>query len=316
MAAIDSLSPLIGVTLIGDGLEFNTWGDTLNANATIVENAVAGIGIIAVTGNMTLTVAQASYAVLAFTGALTANTVITLPPVSRQFIASNQTTGPFTLSLQAGANVPVVIPPATIQAHHYYTDGQNIIDTSPISAALAAYLPPGFMGPWCSLVAPSGWLLCDGTAYLIATYPALAAALGTSGTDGVSWNQTATPPVGSFHVPDLRGVGFRGLDSGKGLDIGRVFASYQADMFASHTHIQNAHGHGTTEVGHVHSYGSILTTNAFGAGSSTAANASTPSSTGAAVTGLTVNNATAVNQNTGLAETVGKNIAGPWIIRT
>lgn len=316
MASVDSLSSLIGITEIGDGLEFNTWGITTNNNWVIVENAIAGVSIIPVSGNATLTIKQASAAVLAFTGALTGNTVLTLPSVSRQFIASNQTTGGFTLSLQAGASVPVVIPPATNQAHHYYTDGQNIFDTSDNTAAIAAYFPPGIIAPFCGVVAPSGWLLCNGAAYLIATYPALAAAMGTNGTDGVSWNQTATPPAGSFHVPDLRGVGMRGLDSGKGLDVGRAFASYQADMFASHTHIQNAHMHGTTEVGHTHTYNNPAGASAFAAGGSFALNTTSVGATGPTSTGLTINNATAVNQSTGGAETVGKNIAAPFIIRT
>jgi len=321
MAVIDSVSPLLGLTLMGDGLDYNTWGDTTNANLNTIEAAIAGVSIIPISGAaQTLTIAQASAAVLAFTGTLLSNSLVTLPPVSRQFIVSNQTTGPFSLSLQAGAGVPLIIPPSTSQTHVYWTDGQFIFDASAsgaaITAALAAYLPPGVIMPFCGVVAPSGWLLCNGTAYLISTYPALAAALGTSGTDGASWNQTAAPPTGSFHVPDLRGVGLRGLDSGKGLDVGRAFASYQADMFASHTHIQNAHAHGTTESGHTHSYGSIVTSNSFAAGGATAVNSSTPGSTGAAATGLTINNATAVNQSTGSAETVGKNIAAPFIIRT
>jgi microcystin-dependent protein len=321
MAVVDSISPLLGMTLMGDGLDFNTWGDTANANFTTIENAIAGVSVIPIIGpTQTLTIAQASAAILAFTGALTSNSLVTLPPVSRKFIVSNQTTGPFTLSLQAGANVPVVIPAASNQTNIYWTDGQNIFNASTsvaaVTAAIAAYLPPGVMLPFSGQVAPSGWLFTNGAAYLISTYPALAAVLGTTGTDGVSWNQTAPPPTGSFHVPDIRGVGIRGWDNGKGLDPGRAFASYQPDMFASHTHVQNPHAHGTTEAGHSHSYGSIVTSNSFGAGGSTAVNSSTPASTGATATGLSINNATAVNQNTGSTETVGKNIAAPFIIRT
>src|SRR5271156_4431306 len=320
MAVVDSISPLLGLTLIGDGLEFNTWGDTLNNNDTIIETAIAGISIIPIIGpTQTLTINQASAAVLAFTGTLLSNSLVTLPSVSRQFIVSNQTTGGFTLSLQAGASVPVIIPAATSQTNNYWTDGQNIFNASTsaaaVTAAIAAYVPPGVFMPFCGLVAPTGWLLCDGTAYLITTYPALAAALGTTGTDGVSWNQTATPPTGSFHVPDFRGVGLRGLDSGKGLDPSRVFASYQADMFASHTHLQNAHNH--TDAGHVHLYNTPSGANSFAGGSNFALNNAVgggPTSTGTG--NAVINNATAVNQSTGSTETVGKNLAAPFIIRT
>lgn len=177
---------------------------------------------------------------------------------------------------------------------------------------LASYLPPGVMLPFCGVVAPSGWLLCDGTAYLITTYPALAAAMGTNGTDGVSWNQTAAPPAGSFHVPDLRGVGIRGLDSGKGLDPSRVFASYQADMFASHTHLQNAHSH--SDSGHSHSYQVSTGGSIAGAGSFFVETSNTGATTGTGFAAIAA--AVAVNQNTGGTETVGKNLAAPFIIRT
>lgn len=177
---------------------------------------------------------------------------------------------------------------------------------------ISSYLPPGVMMPFCGVVAPTGWLLCDGTAYLIATYPALAAAMGTNGTDGVSWNQIVAPPAGSFHVPDLRGVGIRGLDSGKGLDPSRVFASYQADMFASHTHVQNAHNH--FDPGHSHGYSGATGTNSYQGGSSFAFNGASGASTGPSGAGLGA--AIATNQTTGSVETVGKNLAAPFIIRT
>lgn len=37
-------------------------------------------------------------------------------------------------------------------------------------------------------------------------------------------------------TPDLRGEFIRGLDSGRGVDTGRVLASAQVDMLKSHTH--------------------------------------------------------------------------------
>ena len=40
------------------------------------------------------------------------------------------------------------------------------------------FVPTGFMGIWPSTVIPAGWLVCDGSTFSAATYPALAAFLG------------------------------------------------------------------------------------------------------------------------------------------
>ena len=57
--------------------------------------------------------------------------------------------------------------------------------------------PTGVMAPYAGATAPTGWLLCDGTAVSRTTYAALFAI--TSTTYGVG-NGTTT-----FNVPDLRG---------------------------------------------------------------------------------------------------------------
>jgi phage-related tail fiber protein len=44
------------------------------------------------------------------------------------------------------------------------------------------------------------------------------------------------PANGTSGTPDLRGEFIRGLDSGRGVDTGRVLASWQIDIFKSHTH--------------------------------------------------------------------------------
>jgi hypothetical protein len=75
-------------------------------------------------------------------------------------------------------------------------------------------------------VAPAGYLVCDGSAYLATTYSKLFQAIGyTYGGSG-----------GTFLVPDLRGQFIRGSDLGRGVDAGRVFGSSQSDSFGSHSH--------------------------------------------------------------------------------
>ncbi|HFX6333876.1 phage tail protein [Acinetobacter nosocomialis] len=80
---------------------------------------------------------------------------------------------------------------------------------------------------------PANRLVCDGTLYNIADYPKLFAKLGSV----YGGNGTTT-----FAVPDYRGVVLRGLDSGRGLDVGRTLGSYQADTLKSHDHDRNTDG--------------------------------------------------------------------------
>jgi hypothetical protein len=44
------------------------------------------------------------------------------------------------------------------------------------------------------------------------------------------------PSNGTSGTPDLRGEFIRGLDSGRGVDTGRVLGTAQIDLFKSHTH--------------------------------------------------------------------------------
>lgn len=99
----------------------------------------------------------------------------------------------------------------------------------------------GFINMYGGTVAPSGWLLCDGTSYLRTAFPNLFAAIGTAygAADGTH-----------FNVPDFRGIMPRGVDNGAGNDpdtLSRVAAnaggntgdnvgSYQPDAYQTHQH--------------------------------------------------------------------------------
>lgn len=58
-------------------------------------------------------------------------------------------------------------------------------------------IPSGVLAPYVAAAAPSGWLLCDGTAVSRTTYSALFAIIGT----GYGAGDGST----TFNVPDLRG---------------------------------------------------------------------------------------------------------------
>lgn len=83
--------------------------------------------------------------------------------------------------------------------------------TPPVSVTA---VPTGAYIPFGGTSAPSGWLLCDGSAVSRTTYAALFAVIGTAyGTgDGAT----------TFNVPDLRGRPAYGRDNMGGIDAGRI----------------------------------------------------------------------------------------------
>lgn len=103
-------------------------------------------------------------------------------------------------------------------------------------------MPTGAIVAFAGLIAPSGWLLCDGTQISRTKYKDLFAVIGTS--HGYGNNRT------TFHLPDFRGRFIRGADMGAGNDpdaatrtaantggnTGDAVGSYQADQFQGHAH--------------------------------------------------------------------------------
>tara|TARA_B100002019_G_scaffold292784_1_gene317095 strand:- start:104 stop:2125 length:2022 start_codon:yes stop_codon:yes gene_type:complete len=74
--------------------------------------------------------------------------------------------------------------------------------------------PPGVVVPYAGAATPTGWLLCDGSEYVIAEYQQLFDAIGYTFKD--------TPETGKFAVPDLRGRFPLGLDNMNGVSANRV----------------------------------------------------------------------------------------------
>lgn len=151
-----------------------------------------------------------------------------------------------------------------------------------------------FTGTTC----PSGTVLADGSVYNRTTDVDLFNAVGCS---------HGCPTGTTFNVIDLRGRFARYVDQATGRDpdagsrtaqqaggaTGDNVGSLQADMFASHTHIQDAHSH---EYKSPDGNDSATGTQWF--------NGRGPSSGGSIQTGSTV----ATNQNTGGNETRPKNV--------
>ncbi|WP_414159892.1 tail fiber protein [Pseudomonas sp. BNK-45] len=83
-------------------------------------------------------------------------------------------------------------------------------------------LPVGAMVPFPKGAVPAGFLEVDGSVQSAATYPDLAAYLGTTFNKG-------DEGAGNFRLPESRGEFLRGWDHGRGVDAGRALGSYQLD---------------------------------------------------------------------------------------
>jgi microcystin-dependent protein len=105
-------------------------------------------------------------------------------------------------------------------------------------------VPAGAVEMFARSTPPVGWLKANGATVNRVTYAALFAAIG--GTFGAGDGST------TFQLPDLRGVFLRGLDDGKGIDVGRTLGTAQEDGIASHTHSVAAINTGYVSADHTH----------------------------------------------------------------
>jgi len=183
----------------------------------------------------------------------------------------------------------------------------------------------------CGGQAQAGFLACDGSVYLIADYPNLAAYLGTK------WNTSAGP--GQFNVPDLRGRMPIGADATYTLGStgGAASVNLTTAQLPAHSHGVNdpQHTHAVTDPTHTHTvtdpthvHGSVVAasnaTAGAAAGGVTAGNtsaASTGISLVAASTGVTNQPASTgiTTQNTGSGNpvsTLSPYAAVTWQIKT
>ena len=123
------------------------------------------------------------------------------------------------------------------------------------------YAPPGMLVPYAGSTAPSGWLLCYGQTELIASYPNLHAAIGTT----YGGNGTTT-----FGIPDLRGRVALAIDNMGGTDANRVSMTnalgtaggeethqITANELPTHTHANTLNNAGVATSNHTHTEGTL-----------------------------------------------------------
>jgi microcystin-dependent protein len=157
-----------------------------------------------------------------------------------------------------------------VGTYNSFSDGETLTASklnanfTSIKAALSSFktaldATTGTISAYGGNTAPTGWLLCDGTAVSQTMYADLFAVIGCNfGCSG-----------GNFNLPDLRGRFLRGRDGGalRDPDSGTRTAmntggntadnvgSVQVDAFKSHTHsIAKANGNTCTGCGNIYTY--------------------------------------------------------------
>jgi len=106
---------------------------------------------------------------------------------------------------------------------------QGNIDVAALAnevAQLKSSVPVGAVLSFPTGVVPAGYLELDGSVQSIATYPDLAAYLGTTYNKG-------DEGAGNFRLPESRGEFLRGWDHGRGVDAGRAMGSWQKGSLQS-----------------------------------------------------------------------------------
>jgi microcystin-dependent protein len=115
-----------------------------------------------------------------------------------------------------------------------------------VSTGTDAGLPAGSVQAYAGAAAPTGWLLCDGSAVSRSTYARLFVAIGT--TWGVGDGST------TFNLPDLRGRVPVGAGAGAGLTARTLAETSGTETHTgvtAHTHAGPSHTH--TGPSHTHS---------------------------------------------------------------
>ena len=104
-----------------------TWDQPLNNNTTILDAAFGNTTSIALTNaNVTLTSTQLQVMQVKFTGAISANIIVTVPAIGGRWTFTNATSGAYTVTIaSAGAGTSVVAPQG--YSTLMFSDGTNIV---------------------------------------------------------------------------------------------------------------------------------------------------------------------------------------------
>jgi microcystin-dependent protein len=249
--------------LIGSGDQAGTWGTTTNTSlGTILEQAIAGVSggpyvsgtyptvnfptdadITLTANNGSVDQSRSMVLVVTSTGSLTATRNVIAPAsASKVYIIKNSTTGGQSIQIKYATGTAVLVPNG--QTVPVYGDGSNFY------TAVTNTVPAGSIQMWATATAPSGYVICNGTAISRTTYSTLFGVIGT--TFGVGDGST------TFNVPDYTNRMPYGTTVGA--TGGAATTTIATTNLPSHTHTfsgttggQSAdHAHSISDPGHAH----------------------------------------------------------------
>lgn len=127
----------LGIELMADGENANTWGQKTNVNLEMIEEALAGIAVISITGSTSVpsfsngtSGSNARKGFLRFEGSLSGSATITLPTKDKIYGVENATSGSQSIVLSCGSGADVTIPNGKSAMIHTSVSGQNVRNLS------------------------------------------------------------------------------------------------------------------------------------------------------------------------------------------
>jgi hypothetical protein len=128
----------IGTELMATGENAGTWGTKTNTNIQILEEAINGYVSQALTssGTVALTYTDGStgdvarHAVIALTGTITGNAVVTVPANEKVWIIDNQSSGAYTVTVKVSGQTGVTWGTSDKGTKILYANGTDVVDTN------------------------------------------------------------------------------------------------------------------------------------------------------------------------------------------
>ena len=280
-----------------------SWGTTaVNANMSALDGLLGGFATISLSSATTFALGlpagaatgltpgagpnQSQNALIKFTGTLTGNAVVqfTMPGF---YIVHNNCGSAVSFYVQlapaSGTGNAVGAPPG--QKMHVFFDGTDVdyVDMPPVGSALDLHQSGTSLPVWMTACTVAPYLIKNGTVHTSATYPALAAALGSTFGGNGATTFGVPDELSRVRLPvDSSGSAGRITSAGSGVNGTTMGAAGGSQFLQSHAHTASV-----TDPGHQHTYNSSAA-NASGSGTGVTLSTGSGQVTGTATTGVTV----------------------------
>ena len=128
----------IGTELMVTGENAGTWGTKTNTNIQILEEAIRGYVAVSIAGSADTTALtysdgstgdSARNAVIALTGTITGNQVVTVTAKEKWWIIDNQTSGAYTVQFMVSGQTGVTWGTSDKGTKILYCNGTDVVDT-------------------------------------------------------------------------------------------------------------------------------------------------------------------------------------------